>query len=155
MVLKTSQDTYENVDMKIHSYLHGNGLALSLNVFDEKFNEDSLYDYLTVCIEENMPPYTQCIDINNVKYALDFIEENKLGVPICMTQSGFCTYPIVLFNPDRLLEIDEKGLMEYEVINNLTTEDRENAKAFIADFIADRNKQQEEEIEQPDDDMER
>lgn len=55
------------------------------------------------------------IDVNNNPNILEWIEENSLAEPVIrfgeqvIACSGFCEYPLYVFNEDKLKEFDESG----------------------------------------------
>lgn len=55
------------------------------------------------------------IDVNNNPNILEWIEENGLAEPVIrfgeqvIACSGFCEYPLYVFNEDKLKEFDESG----------------------------------------------
>lgn len=68
---------------------------------------------LTVCVSPTYLSYTgferlAFVDVNNNPTAMNFIDEYKLGEPvrvgnkIACYKSGFCEYPLYIFNLDEL-----------------------------------------------------
>ena len=68
-------------------------------------------DVLTVNLAEK-PTDKQCafIDTNNVKYAENFLQENKIAQPTGRyTMSGFCTYPEYRFDMSKLKNYENEN----------------------------------------------
>lgn len=63
------------------------------------------------------------VDTNNFPQAIAYIEENHLGIKTPYTkQSGFCEYPLVLFDEDYLKSLDEKMYKKYSDAFDTVTE---------------------------------
>lgn len=98
MKMKTDFGTYD-VELRVSRYSADNSVALL--AFDPK---EGPIATLTVCLNDKSLEYgTSYIDTNNCPWALDFIVKNGFGKQTGKTrQSGFCIYPQVRFNMDRL-----------------------------------------------------
>lgn len=101
MKVTTSYNTYEvNVFKAI--YANNSSLAVFLETTDgEPFCN------LTVNITDGVAGEEyQYVDTNNCPWALDFIKSNDLGTPTGIVgYSGFCEYPLVKFNLDKIKEV--------------------------------------------------
>ena len=101
MKVTTSYNTYE-VEVFRTSYDNNGSLAVFLET-----TEGEPFCNLTV----NLPDDVACedyqyVDTNNIPWALDFIESNDLGVNTGIVgYSGFCKYPLVKFNLDKIKEV--------------------------------------------------
>ena len=59
--------------------------------------------------------YCGYIDTNNMPELANFIEDNDIGEFTGLTKrSGFCEYPLYLFNPEKLRELCPDGMEAYE-----------------------------------------
>jgi len=67
---------------------------------------------ITVCLDDKeLHPNESYVDVNNCPWAPEWIEANRFGKPTGKTgQSGYCAYPLFIFDMDRLAEYSpEKG----------------------------------------------
>ena len=94
----THYGTY-NVEAFRASYCNNDSLAVFLETTDGE-----PFCTLTVNIMDGIASDEyQYVDTNNCPWALDFIESNGLGVSTGITGfSGFCEYPLVRFNIDKI-----------------------------------------------------
>lgn len=99
MECKTLFQTYRNVYLFTERYIADN--SLFIEIISE---EDEPIAVITVClVDESLESNESYIDTNNCPWALDFIQEYQLGEITGRTrQSGYCTYPSVKFNIDKL-----------------------------------------------------
>ena len=77
--------------------------SLAITLIDKKEGEP--FSCLTVNVMESffLEPNQAYVDINNNPWALDFIEQNKLGKFIGRyAHSGYCTYPLFEFDLSKL-----------------------------------------------------
>jgi hypothetical protein len=83
-----------------------NNLAIQLVTWEEGYPE--VWSDLTVNLEDNLESDCAYIDINNNGVEiLQWIEDNKLGVPTGkITYSGFCQYPQYKINLDLLSNME-------------------------------------------------
>ena len=73
------------------------------------------YGDLTVNLEGKAPDYCGYVDLNNMPELEKFIEDNDLGEFTGLTRrSGFCEYPLYMFNVDKLREMCPDGMQAYE-----------------------------------------
>lgn len=99
------------VDVKVLRYLNGNLAILLIDAGDD-FNGEE-FGTLTVNLGPVDPEYA-ALDTNNLPSALDFCVENGLGTKAnIMLSSGFCSYPLVKFDIERLRELDPEGVEKY------------------------------------------
>lgn len=100
------------VDVKVLWYADNGNLAIVLvDAGEDFFGEE--FGVLTVNLGPASPGYA-AIDTNNLPEAVRFVEENALGTPTGTTRSsGYCSYPVVCFDMDRLRELDPEGVDRY------------------------------------------
>ena len=102
---------YKNVKLEVSNYTYGGGIYIG--VYND---EEGPISNLTV----NVPGYNlkaneAFIDTNNAPEALDFIKQYKLGeVTEEFAISGFCSYPKVIFDMDKISECkgEENGFAD-------------------------------------------
>lgn len=100
---------------KLNMYAKNDNLYLGFDCYDKR--EGFIRDFLSATVNIIPLAYLEAvIDTNNNSSSLvDFLEENGFGqrTPFAV-QSGFCAYPIFLFNEDKMKEIDPKLFAEYQ-----------------------------------------
>ena len=100
------------VSLKINTYLNNGCMYIGL-VEQGEYSEP--YGDLTVNLEGKVPDYCGYVDLNNMPELERFIEDNDLGEFTGLTRrSGFCEYPLYMFNVDKLREMCPDGMQAYE-----------------------------------------
>ena len=85
---------------EVVAYQDNNNLAICL--LDARYEE--LYVTVTTNFEK-LEPYTAYVKVD--KSMIQFLMKNEIGVQIgLIKRSGFCTYSLFQFDPQKLLEID-------------------------------------------------
>lgn len=113
MELETQWGSTVEVQLEINNYRNNNGLYLGLMGREEDCFEP--YGDISVNLGAKAPDYCAYVDINNMPELEKFIEENDLGEFTGLTQrSGFCEYPLYMFNVDKLRELCLDGMETYE-----------------------------------------
>lgn len=101
------------VELEISTYQNNDSLYIGLNFAGEEYPE--WYGDVTVNLGGKVPDYCAYVDINNIPDLERFIEENEMGDFTGLTgRSGFCEYPLYLFNPEKLRELCPEGMAVYE-----------------------------------------
>ena len=117
LTLETRFGTKEEVELTIDSYHNSRCLFLGLTTNEEGFYEP--YGDISVNLNDNAPDYCAYVDTNNMPELEKFLEDNEIGYFTGMVkQSGFCTYPLYMFNIDKLRELCPYGLERYEKVIN-------------------------------------
>ncbi len=101
MTLKTTFGVYEDVYLQIGKYQADNSVAI------RAWNrEDGPIATITVCLcDKSLGEGEAYIDTNNCPWAIDFIEQEGLGKKTGrMGRSGYCTYPVVKFDMQKVRE---------------------------------------------------
>ena len=100
------------VSLEINTYLNNGCMYIGL-VEQGEYPEP--YGDLTVNLMGKVPDYCGYVDLNNMPELEKFIADNELGeFTGLMKRSGFCEYPLYLFNVDRLRELCPDGMLVYE-----------------------------------------
>ena len=108
---KSQWGTEHTVELEIQQYLNNNCMHIDLIEVDSR----EPYSNLTTNLGAKVPDYCAYIDINNLPEALRFIEEHNLGEFTGIVGfSGFCEYPLYMFNVERLRELCPDGMEMYE-----------------------------------------
>ena len=98
------------LELEINSYMDNNRMYIGLVEPDGEHFAD-----LTVNITAPCPDYCGYVDINNCPELEGFIEKHGLGeFTGLMGGSGFCSYPLYLFNPEKLREIAPEDMELFE-----------------------------------------
>lgn len=101
------------VTLEINTYVNNGCLYIGLNEQSGDYPEP--YGDMTVNLDGKAPDYCGYVDLNNMPELEKFIEDNKIGeFTGLMKQSGFCQYPLYLFDPERLRELCPDGMAMYE-----------------------------------------
>lgn len=101
MTLKTAFGVYEGVYLQVGKYMADNSVAI------QTWNqEDGPIATITVCLcDRSLGEDEAYIDTNNCPWAIDFIEQEGLGKRTGrMGRSGYCTYPVVKFDMQKVRE---------------------------------------------------
>lgn len=101
------------VKLELLPYLNNGRLGISLVGFEDGMPEP--YGNLTVNIDAPTPNYCGYLDTNNLSNAEKFVVDNGLGEFTGLTgRSGYCEYPLYLFNVDKLRELCPEQMAAYE-----------------------------------------
>ncbi len=110
--LKTQWGSTEQVQLEINNYLDNNGMYIGIMTSSD-YPEP--YGDMTVNLDSKAPDYCGYIDTNNMPELAKFIEDNDIGEFTGLTKrSGFCEYPLYLFNPEKLRQLCPDGMEAYE-----------------------------------------
>lgn len=115
MIIK-SHGFEETVILKVREYAEGGSLCPYLFCTDWE-----PYGPLTRNLGVKVPPFCGYLDVNNLTNAQEFVREYGLGEPyldprtnlLVYGRSGFVTYPLYKFYPEKLKEHDPDGYEEY------------------------------------------
>lgn len=118
----------EKVELEISTYQNNGGLYIGLNDVGGEYQES--YGDMTVNLDRKAPNYCAYVDINNMPELEKFIKENELGDFTGLTgRSGFCEYPLYLFDPGKLRALCPEGMADYEKSIGVDKKPDEKAKA--------------------------
>ena len=101
MELRTRYGVYKNCFLRVDRYRADGSLFVGL------FNNEGPVATLTKCLDDqNLGENKSYLDTNNLPEAIEFVEENGLGkVTGYMGYSGFCVYPMVEWDMEKLKEV--------------------------------------------------
>ena len=100
------------VSLEINTYLNNGCMYIGLI---EQGEYPEPYGDMTVNLDGKVPDYCGYVDLNNMPELEKFIEDNDLGEFTGLTRrSGFCEYPLYMFNVDKLREMCPDGMQVYE-----------------------------------------
>ena len=113
LVLNTQWGSTEQVQIQINQYMNNGCIYIGLVTNEEGYPEP--YGDMTVNLPGKAPDYCGYIDLNNMPELERFIADNDLGEFTGLTKrSGFCEYPLYLFNVDKLRALCPDGMQAYE-----------------------------------------
>ena len=99
--------------IEINMYVNNGCMYIGLQEQVEDYFEP--YGDLTVNLEGKVPDYCGYVDVNNMPQIEKFIVDNDIGEFTGLSKkSGFCEYPLYLFNVDKLRELCPEGMKMYE-----------------------------------------
>lgn len=101
MILRTTFGVYTGVYLQVGKYRADDSVAIQV-----RNQQDGPIATITVCLcDRNLGEGEAYIDTNNCPWAVDFIEQEGLGKRTGRTgQSGYCTYPVVKFDMEKVKE---------------------------------------------------
>jgi len=116
------------VKLEVLPYLNNGRLGISLVGYEDGFPEP--FGNLTVNIDAPTPDYCGYLDTNNLSNAEKFVADNDLGEFTGLTgRSGYCEYPLYLFNVDKLRELCPEQMAAYERSIGVTGKEQEKEKS--------------------------
>ena len=128
LIYKSEYTGDNEVELDIQTY-HNNGrfffgLITNVDGYPEPFGD------VTVNIAAPAPDYCGYLDTNNLSNVENFIRENDLGEFTGLTgRSGYCEYPLYLFNVDKLRELCPEQMAAYEHSIGVTGKEQEKEKS--------------------------
>ncbi len=126
--LKTSFGTTENVTLTVNTYVDNNSLYVGMITEEDGFPEP--YGDVTVNLLAAVPPYCAFVDTNNMPELEDFLVKNGIAeFTGLMQQSGYCSYPLYLFDMEKMRELCPDGMAAYEQENGLDKKPEKKEKS--------------------------
>ena len=121
----TSRFTGEtDVAFDIQQYMNNGNMYIGLGCNEEGYLEP--FADLTVNLGDTTPNYCAYVDTNNLPDAETFIADNELGTYTgFVKRSGYCEYPLYMFNSDKLRELCLDGLAMYEKNKGIVSENKQ------------------------------
>lgn len=111
--LDTHWGKTEYVQLEINQYVNNGCMHIGLVAWSDDGFEP--YGDVTVNLTGYVPDYCGYVDINHMPELEHFIEENQLGeFTGIIGKSGFCEYPLYIFNVKKLRELCPDGMDAYE-----------------------------------------
>lgn len=116
--LKTQFGTTENVTLTVNTYVDNNSLYVGMTTVEDGFPEP--YGDVTVNLLSSVPPYCAFVDTNNMPELEDFLVKNGIAEFTGIEQrSGYCSYPLYLFDGEKMRGLCPDGMAAYEQANGL------------------------------------
>ena len=93
--------------LKTARYNADGSLAVMVRGNDPEYGFECPMATITTClVDKNLADNESYLDTNNCPWAVDFVTENKLGVVTKKRgYSGFCAYPMVVWDMEKLKEV--------------------------------------------------
>ena len=102
-----------DVQLDIQIYQNNGRIFIGLITNEDGYPES--FASVTVNIDAPAPNYCGYLDTNNLSNVERFVHENDLGeFTGFMSRSGYCEYPLYLFNVDKLRELCPEQMAAYE-----------------------------------------
>ena len=126
--LKTRFGTTQNVTLEVSAYLDNNSLYVGLTAMP--YGVPEYYGDMTVNLLESVPPYCAFVDTNNMPELEKFLVENKIAEFTGLEQrSGHYSYPLYLFDADKMRGLCPDGMAAYERKNGLDKKPEKKEKS--------------------------
>ena len=126
--LKTRFGTTEKVVLDVNAYMDNKSLYVGMT--STPYGEPEPYGDVTVNLIAVVPPYCAFVDTNNMPELERFLVENRLAVFTGLQQkSGCCTYPLYLFDAEKMRELCPDGMAAYEQENGLDKKPEKKEKS--------------------------
>ena len=101
------------VTFDIQQYMNNRAMFIGLMCNEDGYEEP--FGDVTVNLSVAAPNYCGYLNVNDMPDIEKFITDNDIGEFTGFTQrSGFCEYPLYLFNVDKLRELCPDGMDKYE-----------------------------------------
>ncbi len=107
MRITTPYAVYEDCTLHTNEYVANKSLYIGIIGKCEGEEYPEPIADLTICLPNERTPKANeaYVDTNNCPWAMQFIEENGLGTETGLYGlSGYCMYPLVEFNMDKIRE---------------------------------------------------
>lgn len=116
--LKTRFGNTQNVTLEVNAYVDNNSLYVGLTAMP--YGVPEYYGDMTVNLLESVPPYCAFVDTNNMPELEDFLVKNGIAeFTGLMQKSGYCSYPLYLFDVEKMRKLCPDGMAAYEKKNGL------------------------------------
>ncbi len=101
------------VNLEIGMYQNNGRIYIGLTSMSDGCEEP--FSNVTVNIDAPAPDYCGYLDTNNLSNVEKFVKNHKLGeFTGIMGRSGYCEYPLYMFNADRLRALCPEQMALYE-----------------------------------------
>ncbi len=115
---KTWFGTTDQVTLTVSTYMDNDSLYVGLTKEEDGFSE--FYADVTVNLSTPVPPYCAFVDTNNRPEVEEFLVKNEIAQSMGLEQiSGYCKYPLYMFNEQKLREFCPNEVAIYEQKNKL------------------------------------
>lgn len=126
--LKTRFGNTQNVTLEVNAYVDNNSLYVGLTAMP--YGVPEYYGDMTVNLLESVPPYCAFVDTNNMPELEDFLVKNGIAeFTGLMQKSGYCSYPLYLFDVEKMRKLCPDGMAAYEKKNGLDKKPEKKEKS--------------------------
>lgn len=102
------------VTISVNRYDINGSLSVELYKYPNK-NEDSYFGSITVNLPGVIAKHCAYVDTNKMSGVLPFLKEYGLAAPLpVIAERAFCTYPLFVFNIEKLREYAPEDVAAYE-----------------------------------------
>lgn len=106
------------VTISVNRYDKNRGLSVELYKYPNE-NDDAYFGSVTINLPAGAPEHCAFVDTNKMSGVLPFLKEYGLAAPLpIVAESGFCTYPLFVFNIEKLREYAPEDVAAYESYTN-------------------------------------
>ena len=126
--LKTQFGTTENVTLTVNTYVDNKSLYVGMATAEDGVPEP--YGDVTVNLLSSVPAYCAFVDTNNMPELEDFLVGNGIAEFTGIQQrSGYCSYPLYLFDVEKMRELCPDGMAAYEQENGFDKKPEKKEKS--------------------------
>lgn len=126
--LNTRFGNKENVSLEVSAYADNNSLCVRMTAMP--YGVPEYYGDMTVNLIVSVPPYCAFVDTNNMPELEKFLVENKVAEFTGLEQrSGHYSYPLYLFDAERMRRLCPDGMAAYESANGLGKKQEKKEKS--------------------------
>ena len=116
------------VQLEVNTYLNNQSLCVGMTAVED--GEPEPYGNITVNLGVAVPNFCAYVDTNNMPDIESFLVENKIAEATGLSKrSGYCEYPLYLFNTERLRELCPAGIAAYEAENGIKCTEKKEEKS--------------------------
>ena len=122
--LTTSEGRIEQIRIVVSSYQSNNSLCVGMFSLEDGY--PSPCGNLTIDLPGEVPEYCAYIDTDNIPESEDFLTKNAIAEFTGLEKKwGNVSYPLYLFEPERLRELCPEGMKKYDAEKGINQKQNE------------------------------
>lgn len=126
--LNTRFGNWENVSLEVSAYADNNSLCVRMTAMP--YGVPEYYGDMTVNLIASVPSYCAFVDTYNMPELEKFLVENKVAEFTGLEQrSGHYSYPLYLFDAEKMRGLCPDGMVAYERANGLEKKQEKKEKS--------------------------